>query len=97
MGQITNATIKMIRDYAARGEHPPLTVHEIAQLATAWERGQPAASVDPTDPGHDVEVLREHVRHLERRIRQLHAANVMFTCGNGVRVCRHCGVGGGPA
>src|SRR5438093_1325927 len=29
--------------------------------------------VDPTDPGHDVEVLREHVRHLERRIRELHA------------------------
>lgn len=29
---------------------------------------------DPTDPGYDVEVLREHVRHLERRVRQLHAA-----------------------
>lgn len=28
---------------------------------------------DPTDPGYDVEVLREHVRHLERRIRQLHS------------------------
>lgn len=26
---------------------------------------------DPTDPGQDVEVLREHVRHLERRVRQL--------------------------
>lgn len=29
------------------------------------------ATVDPTDPGHEVEVLREHVRHLERRVRQL--------------------------
>ena len=28
---------------------------------------------DPTDPGNDVDVLREHVRHLERRVRQLHA------------------------
>lgn len=26
---------------------------------------------DPTDPGHDVDVLREHVRHLERRVREL--------------------------
>ena len=32
------------------------------------------AQADPTDPGHDVDVLREHVRHLERYIRQLHAA-----------------------
>ena len=31
---------------------------------------QPAC-VDPTDPGHDVTGLREHVRHLERRVRQL--------------------------
>lgn len=38
-------------------------------------RGEVAAqpSADPTDPGHDVTVLREHVRHLERRIRELHA------------------------
>ena len=28
---------------------------------------------DPTDPGNDVDALREHVRHLERRIRELHA------------------------
>jgi hypothetical protein len=28
---------------------------------------------DPTDPGYDVSVLREQVRHLERRIRQLAA------------------------
>ena len=28
---------------------------------------------DPTDPGNDVDVLREHVRHLERRVRELHA------------------------
>ncbi len=26
---------------------------------------------DPTDPGHDVEVLREQVRHLERRVRDV--------------------------
>lgn len=30
-------------------------------------------TVDPTDPGHDVDVLREQVRHLERRVRELHA------------------------
>lgn len=29
--------------------------------------------VDPTDPGHDVDVLREHVKHLERQVRQLTA------------------------
>ena len=32
-----------------------------------------AQQKDPTDPGRDVDVLREHVRHLERRVRQLHA------------------------
>ena len=32
-----------------------------------------AQQKDPTDPGNDVDVLREHVRHLERRVRQLHA------------------------
>ena len=32
-----------------------------------------AQQADTTDPGHDVDVLREHVRHLERRVRQLHA------------------------
>ena len=30
---------------------------------------------DPTDPGHDVDVLREQVRHLERRVRELHAGD----------------------
>ncbi|WP_309601159.1 hypothetical protein [Burkholderia multivorans] len=35
---------------------------------------QPAAApIDPTDPGYDVETLREHIRHLERRVRQLSA------------------------
>lgn len=47
MGQITNATIKMIRDHIARGEHPPITLREIGQLVAAWERGQPAASAEP--------------------------------------------------
>lgn len=28
---------------------------------------------DPTDPGHDVETLRQQVRHLERRVQQLSA------------------------
>ena len=32
-----------------------------------------AQQADTTDPGHDVDVLREHVRHLERRVRELHA------------------------
>jgi hypothetical protein len=32
-----------------------------------------AQQAEPTDPGHDVDVLREHVRHLERRVRELHA------------------------
>lgn len=39
----------------------------IAFLRAALAKEQ----ADPTDPGHDVEVLREHVRHLERRVRQL--------------------------
>lgn len=33
-------------------------------------------AADPTDPGNDVGVLREHIRHLERRVRQLHAERV---------------------
>ena len=37
------------------------------------QRTQLAQQNDPTDPGHDVNVLREHVRHLERRVRELHA------------------------
>lgn len=37
-------------------------------------RAKPAdICVDPTDPGYDVSVLREQIRHLERQIRQLHA------------------------
>ena len=42
---------------------------------TGWSRGiEPVVQQkDPTDPGNDVDVLREHVRHLERRVRQLHA------------------------
>lgn len=47
MGQVTSATIKMIRDHIARGEHPPITLREIGQLVAAWERGQPAASAEP--------------------------------------------------
>lgn len=31
------------------------------------------SNFDPTDPGFDVDVLREHVRHLERQVRQLSA------------------------
>lgn len=30
---------------------------------------------DPTDPGRNVDVLREHVRHLERQLRQIHDAS----------------------
>lgn len=41
------------------------------QPQSASKDAQPVT--DPTDPGYDVAVLREHVRHLERRIRQLHA------------------------
>jgi hypothetical protein len=29
--------------------------------------------VDPTDPGRDVDVLREHIKHLERQVRHLTA------------------------
>ena len=42
-------------------------------LRTAALRDALAQQKDPTDPGRDVDVLREHVRHLERRVRQLHA------------------------
>ena len=41
--------------------------------AQAALRAALAQQKDPTDPGNDVDVLREHVRHLERRVRQLHA------------------------
>ena len=41
-------------------------------MSTLREAAQ-QAQADPTDPGYEVEVLREHVRHLERRVRELHA------------------------
>ena len=41
--------------------------------AVAALRAALAQQADPTDPGNDVDVLREHVRHLERRVRELHA------------------------
>jgi len=37
MAQVTEATIKMIEDHAARGEHAPLTIWEVQQLAYAWK------------------------------------------------------------
>lgn len=39
-------------------------------MSTLREAAQ-QAQADPTDPGYEVEVLREHVRHLERRVREL--------------------------
>ena len=41
--------------------------------AVAALRAALAQQKDLTDPGNDVDVLREHVRHLERRVRELHA------------------------
>ncbi|WP_208607087.1 hypothetical protein, partial [Delftia lacustris] len=38
MGQVTETTIKMIEEHAARGEHAPLTVWELRQLAHAWRK-----------------------------------------------------------
>lgn len=38
MGQVTETTIKMIEEHAARGEHAPLTVWELQQLAHAWRK-----------------------------------------------------------
>ena len=43
------------------------------QAAITALRAALAQQKDPTDPGNDVDVLREHVRHLERRVRELHA------------------------
>ena len=45
----------------------------VIHKAHAALRAALAQQADPTDPGNDVDVLREHVRHLERRVRQLHA------------------------
>jgi hypothetical protein len=47
---------------------------EPAFAATPPAAGLVAEPADPTDPGYDVAVLREHVRHLERRVRQLSVA-----------------------
>lgn len=44
------------------------------------------AYIDPTDPGHEVGVLREHVRHLERRVRELAREPVEPAPG----YCKHC-------
>ena len=43
------------------------------QAAITALRAALAQQKDPTDPGNDVDVLREHVRHLERRVRELRA------------------------
>lgn len=56
-------------EYAQQDRECPSTTR---QAITAL-RAALAQQKDPTDPGNDVDVLREHVRHLERRVRQLHA------------------------
>jgi hypothetical protein len=58
VGQITPATIKMIDEYAARGERAPLTVWELQQLARAWEKASAAVEhhrlgYDLTSPAYD--------------------------------------------
>ena len=60
-------------ELAAWDIDPPL--HHVKQAhdkCEAWLAAL-AQQAEPTDPGHDVDVLREHVRHLERRVRELHA------------------------
>lgn len=47
---------------------PSVVLHEKGP-ARAAPANAPIA--DPTDPGRDVDTLREHVRHLERRVQQL--------------------------
>lgn len=52
------------------------TEEKYARLAALYQpavgaQPLPAQTIDPTDPGFDVSVLREHVKHLERRVRQL--------------------------
>lgn len=57
---------------AAAYLHPDLPIAKAIADYLATRTPEPqAAFCDPTDPGHDVNVLREHVRHLERRVRQL--------------------------
>jgi hypothetical protein len=58
---------------------PPGLLQDDSRDLSRWLAGKPDAMqrarevlhADPTDPGHDVGVLREHVRHLERRVREL--------------------------
>lgn len=58
--------------------HPALKqLHQAAQECE--DVPSPAEAHDPTDPGRDVEVLREHVRHLERRVRELSQAQPKHT------------------
>lgn len=57
-------------------EQAALAILDVTGVDVEWEARQQAqvpGFSDPTDPGHDVNVLREHVRHLERRVRQLTA------------------------
>lgn len=49
-------------------------IRTLSAMLTESPVSKPAeAPIDPTDPGYDVETLREHIRHLERRVRQLSA------------------------
>ncbi len=48
MGQVTETTIKMIEEHAARGEHAPLTVWELRQLAHAWRKANSLQLADVT-------------------------------------------------
>lgn len=40
MGQVTQATIEMIREFGERKKHAPLTINEEQQLAHAWESAE---------------------------------------------------------
>ena len=62
-----------VDDFERRLGKLPVTWPDRARAALAAAPEVPAQA-DPTDPGYDVEVLREHVRHLERRVRQLSQA-----------------------
>ena len=62
------------------------------ELRAALEQPEPEpVAADPTDPGYDVTVLREQVRHLERRIRQLAQPEPVIDRAMAVRIATQLG------
>jgi hypothetical protein len=61
MGQVTSDTLKWIREYAEKGEHYPLTINEMQQLAFLAAKGLMVEDDPNQIPMFDVDDPALHV------------------------------------